>query len=645
MARGTALSPLPQGVLRGWIRTWRVLTLILVGCGMPSGVPARAADPFLVIPETDGGEPLPVPSVAERFNSFDEVSKAVGTDRARIAELEARLRELERQRAGGVEPLPPANDTESDKSPKATGAKDGTKEDAAKKDTTGKDGKDPKDGKDSKEKKDAKPPADDGYEIGSDLSMPMKWSYGLQGESPNKDFRVKVGGRVQFDNVAFSQDAGPAQAPKNGGLTPTLENTTNFRRARFRIDGRMYELYDFAAEFDFANQLNNFSLVAPTEAGLGNYPAITELWIQLRELPVLGTVRVGNQKDPFGFEHLTSSRYLNFLERSFAQDLYEGPFNNGFIPGLRAVNYTDDQRFNWSFGIFKQNANPFGYADTGRANSLVGRLVWLPVYEDEGKKLLHLGIAGRAQQTNLDDRVRLRARGDLRNGPPGPLNSIYIDSGLLTATWQNQLGLECYANNGPWSFQSEYFGNWLYNTRSNTNAFNATVPFASSNISGSPLDVYVPNINYGTAGFQPYGAACGTYFTNSGYAEVLYFLTGESRAYDLFDCRPDRVVPRNNFYVVRDRDGRLIGSEGAWQVGVRYQYASLNDGQINGGMLNALTLGLNWFFNPNAKLQFNYDFTYRDFNNVAFAPGTKTIVSQNGSGWITGFGTRVAFDF
>ena len=617
---------------------WCLAVAALIG---PVVVPTvRGADPFVVVAETEANTPLSLPSVATRFNSFEDVAKAVGDERARISALEARIRELEQRTDPAVEPLPPPDDGPATGTGKDAGKPDAKKDDA-KKDDGKKDGAEKKDDK----KKDDKAAADAPYEVGTDLGMPMKWVYGLQGESTHKDFRVKVGGRVQFDNTAFSQDAGPAQAPKDGGLAPPLENATNFRRARFRVDGRMYEVYDFASEFDFVNQLNNFSIVAPTEAGLGNYPAVTELWLQIRELPILGTLRVGNHKDPFGLEHMTSSRYLNFMERSFAQDLYEGPFNNGFIPGLRAVNYTEDQRLNWSFGIFKQNGNPFAYANTGRANSVVGRLVWLPVYEDEGKKLLHLGIAGRAQQTNANNAVRLRARGDIRNGPPGPLNSIYIDSGLLNATWQNQLGLECYANNGPWSFQSEYFGNWLYNTKSNTGAFNATVPFASSNISGTPLDVYVPNINYGTAGFQPHGAQCGTYFTNSGYAEVLYFLTGESRAYDLFDCRPDRVVPRNNFYVVRDRDGRIIGSEGAWQIGARYQYASLNDGQINGGLLNALTIGVNWFFNPNAKLQFNYDFCHRDFANVTYKPGTTDIVSTSGSGWITGFGTRVAFDF
>ena len=38
----------------------------------------------------------------------------------------------------------------------------------------------------------------------------------------------------------------------------------------------------------------------------------------------------------------------------------------------------------------------------------------------------------------------------------------------------------------------------------------------------------------------------------------------------------------------------------------------------------------------NTRLYFNYDFAYRDFTNN---------FNENGSGWITGFGTRLAFDF
>ena len=584
----------------------RSLWLALLIC-LSAGVPwtshdhAVANDVVLVIEESDDSPALQLPTATAGFAGFDDfedVSAAFTDDRRRVAELEKRLAELEKKSAAKVESIPAPDPKPAGKDPgKDAGAKDAKKDD----------------------KKDEKKP-EEPYEVGSDLGMTTKWNYGLQAESAHKDFRVKVGGRIQMDEVSFTQGTGPAQPQKEGGLAPPLRNAMDFRRARLRVDGRMYELYDFVGEYDFSNQLNANAATFPTESSLGNYAAITENWIQIREVPGVGIIRGGNQKDPFGFEHMTSSRWLNFMERSYAQDLYEGPFNNGFIPGVRLLNTTDDQRATWSVGAFKNTQNVFGFANTSSANMAVGRLTWLPYYEDEGKKLLHLGVAGRSMQTN-NDTVRFRARGDLRNGPPGPLNSIYIDSGNLTAPWENQLGLELVGNNGPWSFQSEYFGCWLYNTTSNKTAF-----------AGSALT----NPNYGTAGLQPFSTPVGTYFTNSGYAEVLYFITGESRAYDRLEARFDRPIPRNNFYVVRDKSGRIQASEGAVQVGARYQYACLSDHTINGGTLNALTLGVNWMFNPNSRLYFNYDFAYRDFTNN---------FNNNASGWITGFGTRLAFDF
>ncbi|NCA12156.1 hypothetical protein EBR56_10200, partial [bacterium] len=320
-----------------------------------------------------------------------------------------------------------------------------------------------------------------------------------------------------------------------------------------------------------------------------------------------------------------------------------GPFNNGFVPGIQFLNSNEEGDIGWQVGQFKNVSNPFGFSNSSGGSMTVGRLIYLPVYEDEGRKLLHLAVSGRTMEprrqfTSFDTvtglpngpelaAVRFRSRGDIRNGPPGPLNSIYADAGLLQGTWQNMTGLELVGNNGPWSFQSEYFGSWLYNARTT---------------SAGPLV---------TNGFQPKpGTNVGTVFFQSGYAEVLYFLTGESRTYSKIEYRIDRPIPRNNFYVVRGGGSgrRLSVSDGAWQVGVRYNYLCLSDGEVNGGVLNGMTLGINWLLNPNARIYFNYDFTYRDFISTpwqktggAVVPGT----SYNGSGSINGFGTRLAFDF
>jgi phosphate-selective porin OprO/OprP len=581
---------------------------LLAGVSSLAGGDRLRADQLaeLVVPavhaETDA---IALPSVAAAFGSFSEVADAVRADRERIATLEKRLAELERSGPPAPESLP---------TPEPAGGKDG---EAAK-----------------KPDKPAEP-----YEVGSDKKTATSWADGFQAQSANKDFRIKIGGRTQVDASAFSAGPGPSQSPDQGGLDPGLADTVNLRRARFRVEGRMYELYDWACEYDFANQINVNNSVFPTERDSGPLTAVTDLWLQVREVPLLGIVRVGNQKDPYGYEHLTSSRWLNFMERSFAQDAFEGPFNNGFAPGIQILNNNEAGDVGWQVGEFKNVANPFGFSNTSGGSMTVGRLVYLPVFEDEGRKLLHIGLSGRTmepkrQYTAFDSRgkpigdpitaVRFRSRGSIRNGPPGPLNSIYADTGLLEGTWQNMIGLELVGNNGPWSFQSEYFGSWLYN--------------AATTDAGS----------YVTNGFQPPpGTNVGTVYYQSGYAEVLYFLTGESRTYSRLEYRFDRPVPHNNVYALRGGgSGRRFSlSEGAWQVGLRYNYLCLNDGEVNGGVLNGCTLGLNWLFNPNARVYFNYDFTYRDFASTPWNKDGSAGTSYDGSGWIHGFGTRLAFDF
>jgi phosphate-selective porin len=171
----------------------------------------------------------------------------------------------------------------------------------------------------------AQPEPPEPYEIGSDKVFKDTWADGFQAEAAHKDFRVKIGGRTQVDAVAFTKGQQLDQPRNQGGLDPELSDTVAFRRARLRIEGRMYEFYDWACEYDFVNQINVNNEVYPTERDSGPLTAVTDLWLQIRELPILGIVRIGNQKDPYGYEHLTSSRWLNFMERSFAQDAFEGP--------------------------------------------------------------------------------------------------------------------------------------------------------------------------------------------------------------------------------------------------------------------------------------------------------------------------------
>ena len=115
-------------------------------------------------------------------------------------------------------------------------------------------------------------------------------------------------------------------------------------------------------------------------------------------------------------------------------------------------------------------------------------------------------------------------------------------------------------------------------------------------------------------------------YLRSAYAEVGSFLTGEdNRESGAFT----RVTPRDR--VAWSRAG--FSGWGAWQVSARYSYLDLNSLGINGGRVHDVTAGVNWFLNPNTKVQFNYFVSARR----GFAPPADNLIH--------GFATRLAIDF
>ena len=110
------------------------------------------------------------------------------------------------------------------------------------------------------------------------------------------------------------------------------------------------------------------------------------------------------------------------------------------------------------------------------------------------------------------------------------------------------------------------------------------------------------------------------------YTEISYFLTGENRNYN--PAKGLMGAPK-----VRKSFGWSDGGWGAWQVGVRYGYLDLENKGVNGATLNDIVLGLNWFLNPNAKVQWNFAIDHRD------------PTPSGSSGWTYIFGTRLAVDF
>lgn len=450
-----------------------------------------------------------------------------------------------------------------------------------------------------------------GHEVGKDLAMKVNWNHGLWAETADKAFRVHVGGRAQADAVWMAPDPRLTNPNEPGNIGPA-DDGWNYRRGRLAVEGTFWEVIGFNTEWDFINTANVNPGTPATPNNVINTPVPTDLWIEINRLPWFGpnwisNLRFGNQKPPISFEHLTSSRFLNFLERSFLFDAWIGGLNNGFVPGVQLWNYSRDERMTWSVGVFKNNQNIYGWNVGGGEYDCSARVTWLPLYEHEGRCLIHLGLGASIRDPD-DGRFRQRARTMVRNGPAA-LHTPLVDTTFITNR-QTLIVPEVAMVWGPFSLSAEYFGCWFGNT-----TYTGAPPTAPRGFPG------VNNI--------------GTTFFQGAYVEALYFLTGEHRPYNKFGgsgAAFTRVIPHRPFYFLPGEFGSLFSS-GAWQVGARYQWADLETKGIPGAVLQDLTLGLNWFLNPNLKFQWNYTIANRDFTN------------DNVSGNVQGFGMRVAWDF
>lgn len=417
-----------------------------------------------------------------------------------------------------------------------------------------------------------------------------RWRHGLRFESLDKEFSLFVGGRVQVDEVQYLTSRAVRGAVP--GTSP-LDDGVSFRRVRLDMGGTIYKNIEFYTQVDFAN---GFLATPGSNARVTNATYPTDLWVTFRDLPVIGNLRVGNQKPLYSFEHLTSSRFLNFLERSPGFDAFAEGFNNGFQPGIAAFDTYADKRGTWGVGVFKTTRNPFGW-NVGRGEVEVnGRATYLPVYEDNGRQLVHVGV-GAADRGLDDEQARFRARFDARNSPSS-FSPLMADTGLFYGSHQQLVVPELVAVNGPLSFQSEVYASWVEGA-------------APVNADGSR------------------GPTLGTAFLWSAYAEVHYFLTGEHREYNRDAGTFTRVVPKSPL----DWSRAGFTGRGAWQLALRYSYLDLASVGINGGRAHDVTAGVNWFLNPNMKVQWNYFVSARS----GFAPTSDNLVH--------GFATRLAIDF
>jgi phosphate-selective porin OprO/OprP len=400
---------------------------------------------------------------------------------------------------------------------------------------------------------------------------------------------VAPSGRIQFDVANFSQnDASDAQYGD-------VQNAVGFRRARIALLGQAFDVVDYIIEMDFANR-GMASVLNSKDQATG----FKDVYIQVRELPLLGNVRVGHFKECFGLEQLTSDNYSTFMERSIDD---EGTFVPGRNNGIMAFNWTGNERATWAIGAFTNNTGYdqpplFQYDHWGLDMAMRG--TYLPWYDEPsvGRGLWHTGL-GYVYRSAPDHIQPFAMKPEAAFFTPG-----IIALSLPNVDNTQVVGAETAFVYGPLSLQSEFFAMTVNRTTGASNNF--------------------------------YGC----------YAFVSYFLTGENRPYNRKLGVFDRVRPFENFFRVRTGDGDVVTGLGAWEVAYRFSYVDMLDGltpstSTKGAALAVdHTIGLSWYLNPYAKVMFNYVHSLDTANVVKGG-----VASRVAGGTIDVFEMRFHMDF
>lgn len=368
----------------------------------------------------------------------------------------------------------------------------------------------------------------------SQSSLVGRFNDGFVFETKDKTSALNLNGRLHADYRQFSNQ-------------DLVADTFDIRRAYLTLGGRINHYVTFDLTADVAT------------AGGTASSSIDVAWVNYSSTPGL-QFRAGQFKMPMSLEEQTSSRFLDFQERSFVNQLTPGKERGFMVHGSPTPSVVYAVAV--SNGQGKNNNDVIAPAD---GKDLIARLVYNAA-EDFGWKssVAHFGVAYSAgsQPTGSGFSLRTEPRG---------------------MTWFNAASF----------------------TGSDYDRKRGAVEFALAHHSFKLQGEQV-QVDYAQSGKADRDIT-------ARYVEALWMITGESYADTYRAGAFGRMRPRSNFG---------FGSDGwgAWEIGLRFSdinadsFRGATAGQSSGTPqlitaatgARAITLGLKWIINPNTRVLLNY---------------------------------------
>jgi len=411
---------------------------------------------------------------------------------------------------------------------------------------------------------------------------------------------AKVTGRVQFDARVIDNSYNSMYDRDSASVGDTFE----VRRARIGVTGSI-------------NKDIGYEVVGNGVGGSTNW--IDTAFINYGFNKKV-QVRTGRFKQPFSLEEQTSSNNIDFMERSYGNQMVPGKRLGAMLHGAPKTGLT------YGVSIYQDGFNELTNQNSLGTKSAARFTLNLAELQNIKDTVLHVGLGytgGDSQvvattSTNTQESVSsttrativsFRSEGRGQNniyraqiGGDQVIPTDYGQSANNAITINQKLrGLELAGARGPFKFQMETFDSKYSASGYNEDLNNVVADYSVA------MNVQV----------------------KAQYIELMYNITGESWADAYKGGAFGGIKPKTNF--MTDYGGKVGMGTGAWQVGFRTsKYTSdvantstciatstgcstsySSTGTSNSRAQNAETsttntYALNWILNSNARVMFNY---------------------------------------
>lgn len=416
---------------------------------------------------------------------------------------------------------------------------------------------------------------------------------GILFESGDKKNSMQINGRIHADYRGYdyngSDTASSAYASSSStGVSDKGADTWDIRRARIGTKFKFLDYYsgEIVTDFGSANKLDvaylNIAWWKPVQ------------------------FRVGQYKQPFSLEELTSSNNIDFMERSFADHLHVEKQAGAMVHGEPAKGIT--YALSFANGEAQNSKEKDVRVDS---KDIIGRAtINFAELTDNKDMVMHLGAAfakgdvAKDGKTPFGGDLATESRGATIMTMPTVNNIVGVDSSIDRTRYNGEVAVAY----GPVKLQGQYIS--------------ANYDYAATSTANVDADIK-------------------TY-----YIQALWTLTGESHADRYKGGVFGALKPKNNF-----DPATMTG--GAWEAGIRYSKFDASDFKnhpaatttvsvpANYTEADAFTAGIKFVANPHVR--FLLDYVKTDFENKYSSTGVTVAGKDETSEKAIMFRTQLAF--